>query len=163
MCLCGKHFEQHHRRSFNQDRVSLKSSLWEIYWFPSLSWEELNNLIIKVYPKFNRFDLIWYFDFAMYVSWGIKHTCAQTGMFHWWWGLWSGYTVIIIRKYLLLESHQATEMYNEWTYSSRTLRVSVMFLLVSSMSVIISFSTPHWLDSYGTQRLPNPKFTNLGM
>ena len=54
-------------------------------------------------------------------------------------------------------------MYNEWTYSSRTLRVSVMFLLVSSMSVIISFSTPHWLDSYGTQRLPNPKFTNLGM
>ena len=59
--------------------------------------------------------------------------------------------------------HQATEMYNEWTYSSRTLRVSVMFLLVSSMSVIISFSTPHWLDSYGTQRLPNPKFTNLGM
>ena len=71
--------------------------------------------------------------------------------------------MIIIRKYLLLESHQATEMYNEWTYSSRTLRVSVMFLLVSSMSVIISFSTPHWLDSYGTQRLPNPKFTNLGM
>ena len=65
--------------------------------------------------------------------------------------------------YLLSERHPATAMYNEWTYSSRTLRVSVMFLLVSSMSVIISFSTPHWLDSYGTQRLPNPKFTNLGM
>ena len=53
-------------------------------------------------------------------------------------------------------------MYNEWTFSSRTLKVSVMFLAVSSICVILSFSTPHWLDSYGTQRLPNPKFTNLG-
>ena len=53
-------------------------------------------------------------------------------------------------------------MYNEWTFSSRTLKVSAMFLAVSSLCVILSFSTPHWLDSYGTQRLPNPKFTNLG-
>ena len=53
-------------------------------------------------------------------------------------------------------------MYNEWTFSSKTLKVSVMFLAVSSLCVILSFSTPHWLDSYGTQRLPNPKFTNLG-
>jgi len=54
-------------------------------------------------------------------------------------------------------------IYNEWTFSSRTLRVSVVLLAVSSVCVILSFSTPHWLDSYGTQRLPNPKFTNLGL
>lgn len=48
-------------------------------------------------------------------------------------------------------------MYNEWSYSSRTLKVSVIFLLVSSLCVIISFSTPHWLDAF-----PIHKFANLG-
>jgi len=54
-------------------------------------------------------------------------------------------------------------MYNEWSYSSRTLKVSVVFLAISSLSVILAFSTPHWLDSYPTLRLQNPKFTNLGL
>ena len=48
-------------------------------------------------------------------------------------------------------------MYNEWNYSSNTLRVSVIFLLVSSFCVIIGFSTPHWLDAS-----PAHKFVNLG-
>jgi len=49
-------------------------------------------------------------------------------------------------------------MYNEWSYSSRTLRISVILLLVSSLCVIISFSTPHWLDAF-----PVHKFANLGL
>ena len=67
---------------------------------------------------------------------------------------------IIFRENKLLSVRM---IYNEWTFSSRTLRVSVVLLAVSSVCVILSFSTPHWLDSYGTQRLPNPKFTNLGI
>jgi len=49
-------------------------------------------------------------------------------------------------------------MYNEWNYSSNTLKVSVIFLLVSSFCVIIGFSTPHWLDAS-----PTHKFVNLGL
>eukprot|EP00092_Neocalanus_flemingeri_P057011 GFUD01067651.1.p1 GENE.GFUD01067651.1~~GFUD01067651.1.p1 ORF type:complete len:222 (-),score=39.63 GFUD01067651.1:346-1011(-) len=54
-------------------------------------------------------------------------------------------------------------MVGDWSFSSRTFKLSTSLLFLSSILVAISFFTPYWLQSFSTPKLPNPKFTNLGL
>ena len=53
-------------------------------------------------------------------------------------------------------------MVGEWKYSSPAFKFTAVLLALSSGLICLSFFTPYWLQSYPTQKLPNPKFSNLG-
>jgi len=54
-------------------------------------------------------------------------------------------------------------MVGEWKYSSPAFKFTAVLLALSSGLICLSFFTPYWLQSYPTQKLPNPKFSNLGL
>jgi len=54
-------------------------------------------------------------------------------------------------------------MCGEWSYSTLTFRVATILIIASSALVSVSFFTPYWLQSFPSPKLPNPKFTNLGL
>jgi len=54
-------------------------------------------------------------------------------------------------------------MVGDWSYSSPTFKLRVLVLASSSILTIIAFFSPYWLQSSPSPRLPNPKFTNLGL
>jgi len=54
-------------------------------------------------------------------------------------------------------------MIGEWNYSSRNFRLTSLLLALASALITLSFFTPYWLQSFASVRLPNPKFTNLGL
>ena len=53
-------------------------------------------------------------------------------------------------------------MVYEWYDSTRTLKVAVILTGVNFIVFTTAFFTPYWLQSVPDERLPNPKFTNLG-
>lgn len=52
--------------------------------------------------------------------------------------------------------------FDEWHYSSRTLKLSVILFVSNLLIITLAFSTPYWLVSVPSEQLPNPKFVNLG-
>ena len=53
-------------------------------------------------------------------------------------------------------------MVSEWYESSRTLKSAVVLTIVTFFIFLTAFFSPYWLQSYPSEQLPNPKFTNLG-
>ena len=53
-------------------------------------------------------------------------------------------------------------MFPEWFEASRSLKVAISLTAVIFVVVNVSFFSPYWLQSFPDERLPNPKFTNLG-
>jgi len=59
--------------------------------------------------------------------------------------------------------HQsATRMVGDWYDSSRTLKSAVVLTGVTFIVFLTAFFSPYWLQSFSSERLPNPKFKNLG-
>jgi len=54
-------------------------------------------------------------------------------------------------------------MFPEWFEASRSLKVAISLTAVIFVVVNVSFFSPYWLQSFPDERLPNPKFTNLGL
>ena len=52
---------------------------------------------------------------------------------------------------------------DEWYFADRTLKGGVLLSTMTLVLIIISFSTPYWLQSTPSEKLPEPKFTNLGL
>ena len=52
---------------------------------------------------------------------------------------------------------------DEWYYADRTLKGGVLLTSVTLLLIILSFSTPYWLQSVPSEKLPEPKFTRLGL
>ena len=53
-------------------------------------------------------------------------------------------------------------MVPEWFEASRTLKGAITLTGVIFVVFNVSFFSPYWLQSFPDERLPNPKFTNLG-
>ena len=51
---------------------------------------------------------------------------------------------------------------DEWYFADRTLKTSIGLTGLTFFIIAISFGTPYWLQSVPDERLPNPKFSNLG-
>jgi len=54
-------------------------------------------------------------------------------------------------------------MFTELTESTLLFKGNLVILCLSYLSTIISFFSPYWLASFPTDKLPRPKFTNLGL
>lgn len=54
-------------------------------------------------------------------------------------------------------------MVGDWSYSSNTFKLACLILAASTILTITSFFSPYWLQSSPSPRLPNPKFSNLGL
>jgi hypothetical protein len=54
------------------------------------------------------------------------------------------------------------KMVGDWYDSSRTLKSAVVLTGVTFIVFLTAFFSPYWLQSYSSERLPNPKFKNLG-
>ena len=53
-------------------------------------------------------------------------------------------------------------MVGEWYDSDRTLKGAVTLTGVSFFVFMAAFFSPYWLQSVPSEKLPEPKFTNLG-
>ena len=53
-------------------------------------------------------------------------------------------------------------IFDEWYYSDKTLKTAVSLTAVTFFVIAISFGTPNWLQSFPDERVPDPKFVNLG-
>jgi hypothetical protein len=53
-------------------------------------------------------------------------------------------------------------MVGDWFESSRTLKSAVVLTGITFILFLTAFFSPYWLQSYSSERLPNPKFKNLG-
>ena len=53
-------------------------------------------------------------------------------------------------------------MVSEWYEASRTLKLAVVLTSATFIIFITAFFSPYWLQSVPSEKLPNPKFTNLG-
>ena len=52
--------------------------------------------------------------------------------------------------------------FDEWYFSSRTLKGAVYLTGLTALFIGLAEFTPYWLQSVPDERLPSPKFTNLG-
>ena len=52
--------------------------------------------------------------------------------------------------------------FDEWYFSSRTLKGAVYLMGLTALFIGLAEFTPYWLQSVPDERLPSPKFTNLG-
>ncbi len=53
-------------------------------------------------------------------------------------------------------------MVSEWYEATRTLKGAVILTGVTFLIFITAFFSPYWLQSFPSEKLPVPKFTNLG-
>jgi len=54
-------------------------------------------------------------------------------------------------------------MVGDWYDSSRTLKSAVVLTGVTFIIFLTAFFSPYWLQSFSSERLPSPKFKNLGL
>ncbi|CAB4063978.1 unnamed protein product [Lepeophtheirus salmonis] len=52
---------------------------------------------------------------------------------------------------------------DEIEFLSKNLKVSLGFSSIGALFITICFFSPYWLQSFPSERVPNPKFTNLGL
>ena len=53
-------------------------------------------------------------------------------------------------------------MVGEWYESDKTLKSAVSLTGVTFVIFMVAFFSPYWLQSVPSEKLPEPKFTNLG-
>ena len=53
-------------------------------------------------------------------------------------------------------------MFGEWYESDRTLKGAVSLTGLTFIIFLVAFFSPYWLQSVPSEKLPEPKFTNLG-
>ena len=70
-------------------------------------------------------------------------------------------TLVVIFRFERETLHCWT-MVSEWYEASRTLKLAVVLTSVTFIIFITAFFSPYWLQSVPSEKLPNPKFTNLG-
>ncbi len=51
---------------------------------------------------------------------------------------------------------------DEWRYSDNVFKVAKLLFWTNLVIITLSFATPYWLVSVPSERVPDPKFTNLG-
>ena len=53
-------------------------------------------------------------------------------------------------------------MVSEWYDADKTLKSAVSLTGVTFVIFMVAFFSPYWLQSVPSEKLPEPKFTNLG-
>jgi hypothetical protein len=51
---------------------------------------------------------------------------------------------------------------DEWRFADRTLKGAVYLTGVTCVIICVAYLSPYWLQSVPSEKLPSPKFTNLG-
>jgi len=53
-------------------------------------------------------------------------------------------------------------MVGDWYDASKTTKTAVVLTGITFVLFLTAFFSPYWLQSYPSEKLPNPKFKNLG-